>query len=87
MRWTPGTLVIGHLLGLEPLIIPAASAAAATLSMFALPRRPIRIVGASLVAVLALVAFFTSWSLRIEVVNSAKYWAENVAEIRSGLPY
>ena len=58
------------------MVIPAASAAAALASMFAHPRSPVRVVGASLVAVLALVAFFTSWSLGFDAVNSAKYRAE-----------
>lgn len=58
------------------MVIPAASAAAAAASMFALPRNPVRVIAASLVAVLALVAFFTCWSLGIDAVNSAKYWAE-----------
>ncbi|TLM80834.1 hypothetical protein [Pseudarthrobacter sp. NamE5] len=58
------------------LIIPAASAATAVASMFAFPRRPIRIVGASLVTVLALAAFFASWFLGVDAIDSAKYWAE-----------
>jgi hypothetical protein len=45
------------------MLIPAVSAAAAVISMFALPRRAVRVVGAALVAALALVAFFTSWWL------------------------
>lgn len=60
------------------MIIPAASVTAAAVSMYTLPRRPIRIVGAALVAVLALAAFFASWGLGVDAVNSAKYWAQNV---------
>lgn len=59
------------------MVIPAASAAAAAASMFALPRSPLRVVAASVVAALALVAFLFSWSLGIDAVNSAKYWAEH----------
>ena len=44
------------------MLIPAASAAAALASMFALPRSHLRVVAASLVVVVALVAFFAvSW--------------------------
>jgi hypothetical protein len=57
------------------MLIPAASAAAAVTSMFALPRRAVQIVGAILVAALALAAFFTSWWLGADAVDSAKYWS------------
>lgn len=57
--------------------IPAASVTGAAVSMYALPRQPIRIVGAALVAVLALAACFASWGLGVDAVNSAKYWAQN----------
>jgi hypothetical protein len=57
------------------MLIPAASAAAAATSTFALPRRPLRVVGAALISTLALAAFFTSWLLGAEAVDSAKYWA------------
>ncbi|MCU1567192.1 MAG: hypothetical protein JWQ56_2129 [Pseudarthrobacter sp.] len=57
------------------MLLPAASAGAAIGSVFALPRRPVRIIGAVLVTALALTAFFTSWWLGDEAVESAKYWA------------
>jgi hypothetical protein len=69
------------------MLVPAASAAAAVISLFAPPRGSVRIVGASLVTVLAVTAFLFSWSLGTEAVNSAKFWAENVDEIRRNLPY
>lgn len=57
------------------MLIPGASAAAAVTSMFALPRRAVRVVGAVLVTALALAAFFVSWWLGADAVDSAKYWA------------
>jgi hypothetical protein len=57
------------------MLIPAASAAAAVTSMFSLPRRAVRVVGALLVTALALAAFFTSWGLGADSVESAKYWS------------
>jgi uncharacterized protein YjeT (DUF2065 family) len=57
------------------MLIPAASAAAAVSSMFALPRRALRVAGAVLVTALALAAFFASWWLGADAVDSAKDWA------------
>ncbi len=55
--------------------VPAASMATAAASMFALPRRPVRIIAGGLVAVLALVPFVVSWYLGGEAVSKAQYWA------------
>lgn len=57
------------------LLIPAACAAAAAASMFALPRRPLRIVAATVVTVLALGAMAFNWHLGNDAVNSARYWS------------
>ncbi|WP_045729368.1 hypothetical protein [Pseudarthrobacter chlorophenolicus] len=55
--------------------VPAASMATAAASMFALPRRRVRIIFGGLVAVLALVPFVVSWYLGDDAVSSAQYWA------------
>lgn len=57
------------------MLIPAASAACAGLAIFTRPRRSSLIVGGLLVAGMTLTAFFASWWLGVEAVESAKYWA------------
>ena len=55
--------------------VPAASMATAAASMFALPRRPVRIIGGGLVAVLALGLMVISCILGNESLRTAQYWA------------
>lgn len=43
--------------------------------MFALPRRPLRIVAATVVIVLALGAMAFNWHLGNDAVDSARYWS------------
>ncbi|MFE8884393.1 hypothetical protein ACFYLX_00960 [Pseudarthrobacter enclensis] len=57
------------------LAVPGLCALAAGLSMFALPRRPVRIIAGGMVAVLALGLFAVSWVFGFEAVDSARYWA------------
>ena len=57
------------------LAVPGLSALAAGLSMFALPRRPVRIIAGGLVATLALGLFVISWYLGVEAIDSARRWA------------
>jgi glucan phosphoethanolaminetransferase (alkaline phosphatase superfamily) len=67
------------------MLVPTATAAVAVISMFALSRKRARIVGSSMVTVLAIAAFFASWWFGDEAVNSARYWTENVDEYRRNL--
>lgn len=56
-------------------LIPGACAAAATASMFARPRRLLRVVAATVITVLALGALVFNWHFGADAVDSAKYWA------------
>lgn len=61
------------------MMIPAAAAGAALASIFTRPRGHIRMAAGVLVAVVALVAFFSSWWLGLEAIDTAKYWAERLS--------
>jgi hypothetical protein len=57
------------------IVVPSACAVTAGASTFATPPRPIRVVGAILVAAVALTALCVSWVLGAEAAESAMYWA------------
>lgn len=68
-----GMLPLLWLIAVVAVLVPAAAAASAVASLFALPRRRTRVVGAALVTVVALAVLSFNWWLGPETIGEGAF--------------